>query len=54
MQCIIILTLQASIRDGPLISLLEYDQRFDVLPEFVQYDFQHPLKLPGMAKSLLR
>lgn len=27
--------------------LLEHDQRFSVFPEFVFYDFQQPLKLPG-------
>ena len=29
------------------ISLLEYDHRFDVFDEFVYYDFENPLKLPG-------
>ena len=29
------------------INLLEYDHRFDVFDEFVYYDFENPLKLPG-------
>ncbi|KAK0517275.1 hypothetical protein JMJ35_000430 [Cladonia borealis] len=33
------------------IHLLEYDHRFDVFEEFVYYDFENPLKLPGEMKS---
>ncbi len=33
--------------DGPKLILLEHDSRFSVFPEFVFYDFQQPLKLPG-------
>jgi putative N6-adenine methyltransferase len=29
--------------------LLEHDDRFGVFPEFVFYDFQQPLKLPGKS-----
>ena len=29
------------------IHLLEYDHRFDVFDEFVYYDFENPLNLPG-------
>ncbi|RYO74027.1 hypothetical protein DL762_010570 [Monosporascus cannonballus] len=32
----------------PKMYLLEHDQRFSVFPEFVFYDFQQPIKLPGM------
>ncbi|PVI06901.1 hypothetical protein DM02DRAFT_649247 [Periconia macrospinosa] len=35
----------------PKISLLEFDQRFAVFPEFVPYDFQTPFKLPGEFKG---
>ncbi|KAK3174939.1 hypothetical protein OEA41_002185 [Lepraria neglecta] len=31
------------------IRLLEYDKRFDVFEEFIYYDFEHPLKLPGTS-----
>ena len=31
------------------IHLLEYDHRFDVFEEFVYYDFENPLKLPGRS-----
>ncbi|MCJ1425396.1 hypothetical protein MMC29_003295 [Sticta canariensis] len=33
--------------ENPRISLLEFDKRFDVFEEFVHYDFQKPLNLPG-------
>ncbi|KAL2055322.1 hypothetical protein ABVK25_004130 [Lepraria finkii] len=33
------------------IRLLEYDKRFDVFEEFIYYDFEHPLKLPGGMKG---
>ena len=29
------------------ISLLEYDDRFAVFKEFVPYDFENPMRLPG-------
>ena len=32
---------------NPRVSLLEFDKRFDVFEEFVHYDFQKPLNLPG-------
>lgn len=31
----------------PFVRLLEYDSRFSVFKEFVYYDYQQPLKLPG-------
>lgn len=31
----------------PEIRLLEFDERFAVLKEFVRYDFAQPLQLPG-------
>ncbi|KAI0122310.1 N(6)-adenine-specific DNA methyltransferase [Daldinia grandis] len=33
------------------VVLLEHDQRFSVFPEFVFYDFQHPIKLPAELKG---
>lgn len=36
------------------ISLLEYDHRFDVFDEFVHYDFENPLKLPGKSAGSRR
>lgn len=33
--------------ENPRVSLLEFDRRFDVFKEFVYYDFQTPLNLPG-------
>ncbi|RYP32335.1 hypothetical protein DL766_004010 [Monosporascus sp. MC13-8B] len=35
----------------PKMYLLEHDQRFSVFPEFVFYDFQQPIKLPGHLKG---
>ena len=36
----------------PKICLLEYDKRFEVVgPDFVPYDFQHPLRLPQELKG---
>ncbi|KAM0243867.1 hypothetical protein ACHAP5_006819 [Fusarium lateritium] len=35
------------IGDRPKLVLLEHDHRFSVFPEFVFYDFQRPLQLPG-------
>lgn len=29
------------------INLFEFDTRFKVFPEFIPYDFNHPLRLPG-------
>jgi methylase of polypeptide subunit release factors len=33
------------------MTLLEYDERFAVFKEFVQYDFQQPVKLPTEMKG---
>lgn len=33
----------------PRLCLLEWDTRFSVLPEFVKYDYQDPMNLPGIA-----
>lgn len=38
--------------DSPQVSLLEYDERFDVFPEFVRYDFREPLKLPSQYSAV--
>lgn len=35
----------------PKVVLLEHDDRFAVFPEFVYYDYQQPLKLPGMVSA---
>lgn len=35
----------------PKVCLLEFDDRFAVFPEFVRYDFQHPLQLPEQLKG---
>ncbi|MCJ1411692.1 hypothetical protein MMC19_005784 [Ptychographa xylographoides] len=37
--------------DPPQVSLLEFDDRFAVLKEFVRYDFQQPMKLPREIPS---
>jgi hypothetical protein len=39
--------------DKPKIYLLEFDKRFGVFPEFIQYDFRDPLKLPREIIPLL-
>jgi len=40
------------VTDRPRLVLLEYDQRFQVLgPDFVPYDFEHPLRLPDELKG---
>ena len=36
------------------IHLLEYDYRFNIFDEFVYYDFENPLKLPGRSAGSLR
>ncbi|KAF4632660.1 hypothetical protein G7Y89_g5463 [Cudoniella acicularis] len=38
-------------KERPKISLLEFDKRFEVFPEFVFYDFKAPLKLPPALKG---
>ncbi|TVY93999.1 Protein-lysine N-methyltransferase [Lachnellula willkommii] len=40
--------------ERPKVYLLEFDQRFEVFPEFVFYDFNNPLNLPqaGMKGSV--
>ncbi|CAF9942811.1 MAG: hypothetical protein ALECFALPRED_010083 [Alectoria fallacina] len=35
------------------ICLLEFDNRFDVFREFIHYDFEHPLALPGDMKAAM-
>lgn len=32
--------------------LLEHDNRFAVFPEFIYYDYAHPLKLPGTYHAI--
>ncbi|KAK7426323.1 Protein-lysine N-methyltransferase efm5 [Neonectria magnoliae] len=34
-------------QDRPKLVLFEHDDRFNVFPEFVFYDYQQPFKLPG-------
>ncbi|KAG5949917.1 hypothetical protein E4U53_005635 [Claviceps sorghi] len=48
----VFVALRNKLRDVPLdqrprVVLLEHDDRFAVFPEFVFYDYQQPLKLPG-------
>ncbi|KAL8928535.1 MAG: hypothetical protein Q9208_001769 [Pyrenodesmia sp. 3 TL-2023] len=43
--------LLASQHKTPKVTLLEFDQRFSVFREFVRYDFQSPIKLPGEMKG---
>lgn len=33
--------------ERPTVTLLEHDDRFQVFPEFVFYDYRRPLSLPG-------
>ncbi|KAL8679754.1 MAG: hypothetical protein Q9186_003970 [Xanthomendoza sp. 1 TL-2023] len=42
---------EGSVSDTPQVTLLEFDQRFSVFKEFVHYDFQSPIKLPGDLKG---
>ncbi|TVY55011.1 Protein-lysine N-methyltransferase EFM5 [Lachnellula cervina] len=37
--------------ERPKLYLLEFDQRFEVFPEFVFYDFNNPLDLPPSMKG---
>ncbi|EEU35042.1 uncharacterized protein NECHADRAFT_37472 [Fusarium vanettenii 77-13-4] len=37
------------VEDRPKVVLFEHDHRFSVFPEFVFYDFQRPLQLPGLC-----
>ncbi|KAL8909294.1 MAG: hypothetical protein Q9207_000304 [Kuettlingeria erythrocarpa] len=46
--------LLASQREIPKLTLLEFDQRFSVFAEFVHYDFQSPIKLPGRDFAIAR
>ncbi|KAM4062258.1 putative N6-adenine methyltransferase [Hirsutella rhossiliensis] len=39
--------------ERPRLVLLEHDQRFNVFPEFVFYDYKQPLKLPDELKGIL-
>lgn len=36
----------------PQVKLLEFDERFAVLKEFVHYDFAQPTRLPGDTLSI--
>ncbi|KPM38548.1 NADH-ubiquinone oxidoreductase subunit, mitochondrial [Neonectria ditissima] len=42
-----------SAQDRPKLVLFEHDDRFNVFPEFVFYDYQQPFKLPGELKGTL-
>ena len=44
--------LTAAKKNSPRISLLEFDNRFDVFEEFVHYDFKDPLRLPVSMKAM--
>ncbi|KAK1673063.1 putative N6-adenine methyltransferase-domain-containing protein [Colletotrichum godetiae] len=46
-----ILTARDESEARPKIYLLEHDDRFNVFPEFVWYDFAQPFKLPGELKG---
>ncbi|EXF77243.1 hypothetical protein CFIO01_04048 [Colletotrichum fioriniae PJ7] len=46
-----ILTARDESEVRPKVFLLEYDNRFNVFPEFVFYDFAQPFKLPGELKG---
>ncbi|KAH6989443.1 putative N6-adenine methyltransferase-domain-containing protein [Ilyonectria sp. MPI-CAGE-AT-0026] len=41
------------VKDRPKLVLFEHDDRFNVFPEFVFYDYQQPLKLPAELKGTL-
>ncbi|KAF5008809.1 hypothetical protein FDECE_4922 [Fusarium decemcellulare] len=41
------------VEDRPKLVLFEHDHRFNVFPEFVFYDFQRPLQIPGELKGSL-
>jgi hypothetical protein len=36
--------------DRPGLSLLEYDERFAIFPEFVRYDYNNPFQLPSTLR----
>ena len=36
---------------GPQITLLEFDKRFELFPEFIHYDFEKPLELDLSMKG---
>ncbi len=42
----------ATRKEAPEVSLLEFDNRFDVFEEFVHYDFKDPLKLPSSMRAV--
>ncbi|KAK1638107.1 putative N6-adenine methyltransferase-domain-containing protein [Colletotrichum phormii] len=46
-----ILTARDENEARPKVFLLEHDNRFNVFPEFVWYDFAQPFKLPGELKG---
>ena len=41
----------AAMEQSPKITLLEYDDRFDVFEEYVHYDFKEPFRLPISMKA---
>lgn len=41
----------AADKNSPKITLLEYDERFNVFEEFVHFDFNNPLRLPVAMKA---
>ncbi|KAF4463579.1 NADH-ubiquinone oxidoreductase 40 kDa subunit mitochondrial [Fusarium albosuccineum] len=49
----LILQGQDMVADSPKLVLFEHDHRFNVFPEFVFYDFQRPLQIPGELKGSL-
>ena len=42
---------EAMLEMQPHITLLEFDERFGIFPEYVRYDFQQPLKLDPDMKG---
>ena len=42
---------EAMLQMQPHVTLLEFDERFGIFPEYVRYDFQQPLKLDPHMKG---
>ena len=47
--------LQASIDSSarPQVRLFEFDTRFEVFKDYIPYDFQQPMRLPGMQSLMM-
>lgn len=46
-----ILAMKKEGEERPRLTLLEFDERFNVFKEFVKYDFEHPTRLPAELKG---